>query len=152
MTKIDFIVLENLPFDVLIGRPTLITLGAVLDFKSAEVRLEAGGAKSTLPMVSEYERPHDKGDETASEDFTSESSDGEDMVYALESDDEELVLAIGKDIEVDDDSFKLETEIQIEDKLKHLPENISLAIATVLKQSGVVAESLYYLRQADVPV
>ena len=152
MTKIDFIVLENLPFDVLIGRPTLITLGAVLDFKSAEVRLDAGGTKSTLPMVSEYERPHDKGDETASEDFTSESSDGEDMVYALESDDEELVLAIGKDIEVDDDSFKLETEIQIEDKLKHLPENISLAIATVLKQSGVVAESLYYLRQADVPV
>lgn len=37
---IDFIILENVPFDVVIGRPTLKRLGGVLDFKAEVVRLD----------------------------------------------------------------------------------------------------------------
>lgn len=36
--QLDFVVLKNVPFDLVIGRPTLKQLSGVLDFRSEEVR------------------------------------------------------------------------------------------------------------------
>lgn len=38
--KIDFIVLPNVPFDMVIGRPTLKRLGGALDFKREVVAFD----------------------------------------------------------------------------------------------------------------
>lgn len=54
--RIHFIVLKNVPFDLLIGRPTLKRLGGVPDFRSEEVRLKYGGQEEVLPMFSESRR------------------------------------------------------------------------------------------------
>lgn len=50
----DFIVLGNVPFDLVIGRPTLKRLGGVLDFRAEEVRFQYRAQEAVIPMVSEY--------------------------------------------------------------------------------------------------
>lgn len=74
--EMDFVIMRNVPFDFIIGRPTLKCLGGVLDFKCEEVRLDYRGRQETLPMVSGYSRSQELSDGTNSEDFTSDS-DGE---------------------------------------------------------------------------
>lgn len=51
--KMIFIVMQSVPFDLVIGRLTLKRLGGVLDFRAEEVHLDYKGQQETLPMVSE---------------------------------------------------------------------------------------------------
>lgn len=71
--RIDLIVLQNVPFDLMIGRPTLKQLGGVLDFRAEEVCLNYHGLGAGIPMVSEYILPRELTAGMDSEDFTSDS-------------------------------------------------------------------------------
>lgn len=154
IAKMDFIVLENLPFPALIGRPSLTRLGCVLDLKGSKMQLEYGGVKTVLPLVQEYEAPQEKGEETPSEDFTSDSSEEEPLVSSIDDlgEDDEFVLMIGKDLEEDEETYTEKTEEQLEKKLQHLPRKARRKLERIIRKAGVVAESLYDLRPADVPV
>lgn len=70
----DFVILDNLPFDVVIGRPTIARLELVLDFQKSELRFAVGGKKTALAMIPVHERSKNRGGDTHSEDFTSSSS------------------------------------------------------------------------------
>lgn len=76
--------LQDVPFDLVIGHPTLKRLGRVLDLRSEEALFDYCGQQASFPIHLVYEQsPVPKGD-TDSEDFTSDSD-------SLElSDDEEL--------------------------------------------------------------
>lgn len=74
---IDFVVLKNVLFGLVMRQPTLKWLGGILDFKSEEVRLDYKGKEATLPMVSEYSQSRFSVDGTDSEDFTSDFDDSE---------------------------------------------------------------------------
>lgn len=54
--KLDFVVLSSVPFDLVIGRPTLRRLGDVVQFEAEEVRLHYQVQIALLSMVSEYSR------------------------------------------------------------------------------------------------
>lgn len=71
--QMDFIVLPNIPFDIVIGRYTLKRLEGELDFKRKVVRFEYRKRIETLPMVPEYARSRKVGGGTDSEYFTSDS-------------------------------------------------------------------------------
>lgn len=52
--RIDFVVLKNLPFVLVIVRSALKQLGGVLDIKSKKVQLNYREQDATLPMASGY--------------------------------------------------------------------------------------------------
>lgn len=157
---LDFVVLENLPFDIVIGRPTLKRLGGVLDFKAEEVRLDYREKIVKLPMISEYARPRDLGSGTDSEDFTSSSeatdvsSGGEEE--GNEGDQVEYVVMIQSDAEsstgnhAEDQGATIRQEL--EEKLAHLPKGNAEHLTKILSGSGIIAASLHDLRPANVPV
>lgn len=71
--KMDFCVMESLPFDVIIGVPVFEALQGCLDFGLQRVTLVSGGKKATLPF--EYaviEDPFGSSLETDSEDIGSD--------------------------------------------------------------------------------
>lgn len=55
--RLDFVVLENQPFDVVISRTKWRCLGGVLDFKEEEVGLDYHDQQAVLPKVSKHTRP-----------------------------------------------------------------------------------------------
>lgn len=89
--RMEFFVLENVPFDLVIGRPTMKRFGGVLDFRAEEVRLDYGGQTAALPMVAKYSQSQLDQDGTDSEDFTSDW-DGDIAVSEGKGGEEELLL------------------------------------------------------------
>ena len=87
----------------------------MFDPNSSELCLEAGGIKTVLPLLPEYEAPQEAGKDTANEEFTSDSSEDEPFVSWIDDLGQEdgLVLIIGKDIEPDEEIIGEETEIQM---------------------------------------
>lgn len=74
---LEFVVLKNVPFDLVLGRPTLKRLEGVLEFRSEEVRLACHGHEAILPVLSEHLQLPDSQYGTGTEGFTSELSDEE---------------------------------------------------------------------------
>lgn len=64
---LDFVVLDNLPFDIVIGRPTLKRLGGLLDFQKEEVILLYHELNANLPRMSQYKRPREVPGDTYKE-------------------------------------------------------------------------------------
>lgn len=90
--RIDFIVLQNVPFHIVIGRPTLKRIGGMLNFRVEEVCLNYHGQEAVMSMVSECSLPREIIAGTDSEEFLSDS-DAE-QSSADESVDEELLLML----------------------------------------------------------
>lgn len=76
--------------------PTLKRLERVLDFRAEEARFHYNGAQKSTQTVSEYNGPRLLDNRTDSEDFTSESNDGELMPGERNTNntDEELFMTI----------------------------------------------------------
>lgn len=68
--EIYFVVIHNIPFDLVIGRPRLKRIGGMLDFLTEVARLYCQCRQATLPLVSVYNRPKGTSGSTYSEDFT----------------------------------------------------------------------------------
>lgn len=97
-TQIGFVLLQNVPFDLVVGRPTLKRLGGVLDFRSEEARWDYRGQAAALRMGAEYSQSQLGQDGIDSEDFTSDS-DGDISASEGKGREEKLFLVIvdGKD-------------------------------------------------------
>lgn len=48
---VDFVVLSHVPFDTVIGIPTLNLFGGVLDFKGDEFRFDYCGKTAVVQMI-----------------------------------------------------------------------------------------------------
>ena len=85
IVSMDFLVIDNPPFDVIIGQPALEALQAIIDFGKQEVRLTVGPNSTILGFEYAGESlPKDNVSGTDSEDFTS----GSDAAPSEASDDE----------------------------------------------------------------
>lgn len=71
--KMDFVVTQNVSFDLLIGHPTLTLTGCVPDFRTEEFCLDYRGQQTPLPVILEYYSLLDASRGTDSEDVTSGS-------------------------------------------------------------------------------
>lgn len=146
---IDFIDLPNVPFYIVIGRPTLKRLGAELDFKSEEVRLNYRNKTEALPMVPEYTWTRALSDNTDSEDFTSGSEDAESSCEDDGKDQEALVLVMRDDIIGQEEEISTESELR--KKLSHLAIHEIDQIVDLHNSKDVVANTLYDLKPSHVP-
>ena len=153
--SMDFYVMKNPPFEVIIGVPTLEALRGCLDFGLQQVTLFAKDKKAVLPF--EYaliEVPIVNDSETDSEDFTSDSDIAPDDEDENESD---LVIALAKDaedasVEELDISEEEQRNSLILEKVSHLNEESGDRISGILRDNNIVAWSLQDLCPADVPV
>lgn len=93
---IDFVVLKNVSFILIIGHPALKRLGNVINFRSGEVRLDFLGQEAKLPMILKYSCLLRLINDTDSENFTSDSDEKE-AESEMNNDGEELVLTIRDD-------------------------------------------------------
>lgn len=156
--NVDFIVLQNIPFDLVIGRPTLKRLGAVLDFPAEVVQLSYKGKEARLPMISEYVQPRQLTGDTNSEDFTSESeNEAEELAADEESEEEQPVLMLLEDLDLNASESKVaqnnsELALDLRRKLTHLESEEAIKISRTMLQTNVIASSLLDLGPADVPV
>lgn len=162
--RIYFIIRENVPFDLFIGRPTLKRLGGVLDFRAEEVSLHYKGQKAKLSIVSEYTQAQVLVGMTDSEDFTSDFDGAEPSLGGKgdAEDDlgEELVptfqdswtpknsIVSGHEGEDRDSTIRRE----LGEKLSHLPHKTATCIKELFLDTNVVACSLHDLRPAYVSV
>lgn len=69
--KLDFIVLENAPFDVVIGRTIIKGLKSVLDLLAEVLRFSYKGRSAVLPMMPTYMRLREMTGATDSNKFAS---------------------------------------------------------------------------------
>ena len=155
--SMDFHVMENPPFDVIIGVPTLEALRGCLDFGLQQVTLLAGDRKAVLPF--EYaviEVPAADESDTDSEDFTSDSEADPNDDEAREDD---LIVALAEDFE-EIEATPVQPNVSEEDrktsllsqKVKHLDEMMQTEVLSMLNESHCIAWSLRDLSPADVPV
>lgn len=148
--EVDFIVLENIPFDIIIGRPTIKRLGGVLYFKAEEVRMNYQGHKAIIPMLCEFSKRLELVEETDSEDFTSDSSSersaAENNRSHEASDEEELFLTIQGNDDSPIEGKKLDINAELKKKPKHWPSSSAEVILDTLLNTGVMVHSLHDLR------
>lgn len=153
--RIDFIVLRNVPFDLVIGRPTLKRPGGILEFRAEEVRLDYDGKTAVLPMVAEYDRQRVTTNHTDSEDFTSDSEENGSPDEREEGDDDGLVLTIQdhdvNEHECDFNPSKDLVRVQLRKRLAHIQEETKEKIEKVFLNNDVSGSSLYDLRTSSVP-
>lgn len=160
--KMDFIVMQNVPFDLFTDRPTLKRMGDVLGFKTEEVRFDYRGRQAVFQKVSEYSRPHESAGDTASEEITSASNTEEHHVEGVKEKkkNQELVLCLQNDdmdawSQVDSSSCKEQVALvqrELDTKLDHLPAEVAAQTYEMMVSSDVVAYSLWDLRHVTVPV
>lgn len=154
--EVDFIVLEDTPFDVVISRPTIKRLGGVIDLPAEVVRFDYRGQKAVLPMVPEYSQPRLTTDSTDSEDFTSDSDIADSHPGGTDNEIEALVLMINgtqmtpRSNHTDEKCSTVQKEVI--EKLSHLPAREAAEILDALMTSKVVASSLNDLGPVNVPV
>ena len=89
VVPMDFLVLEETPYDILIGLPTMIQLRARPDYYRMVLKIHYGGDSEILNY--EYERD---GGNTSEEDFTSDSTEEDEQ--EIENSIEELVLMLNE--------------------------------------------------------
>ncbi len=89
VVPMDFLVLEETPYDILIGLPTMIQLRARPDYYRMVLKIHYGGDSEILNY--EYERD---GGNTSEEDFTSDSTEEDEQ--EIEDSIEELVLMLNE--------------------------------------------------------
>lgn len=161
VVKMDFVVMQNVPFDLVIGRPTLKRLIGVLNLRTKEVRLHYQSQQATLPTVSEYSCARDATGSTDSEDFTLDSDEQNDNKSVEEgTKGEELVHCLrGSETSawVDQISCSAEDRLtqvrsELNKKLGHLLQRMAEEISGMMISSGVVACSLRDPRPASVPL
>ena len=160
VVSMDCLVIDNPPFDVIIGQPALEALQAVIDFGKQEVRLTVGAKSNTLSF--DYARvPVPDGDAsgTDSEDFTS----GSDAVPSDDSDEEadpgEFFVGLVGECEPEpalvmsnSEEEEQEGESLVHEKFSHLPMNKQAIFKDSITSSKTIAWSMKDLRPADVPV
>lgn len=154
----DFVVLENVPFDVVIGRPTLKRLGAVLDFRTEKVCLDYHGKGAVVPMLSEYVRTRTTQEDSDSADFTSDT-DEDDSAHEKLASAQELVLTIrgpngvcwSEDDATEPNNREVVIRQELNKRVDHLPVRVQEQIEALFIKKGVVATSLRDLCPADVP-
>lgn len=69
----DFIIMNNVPLNVVIGCPTLKPWVEVMDFKADVVHLDYCSKKAVVPMVSEIQKSRVSPGVMNSKDFTYDS-------------------------------------------------------------------------------
>lgn len=157
--KMDFIVMQNVQFDLVIGRSTLKRLGGVVNFRTEVVFLDYQDHQATLPMVSEYSCARVATGSADTEDFTSDSDEQNDIKFVQErTEGEELVLCLRDDktsAGVHETSRSAEDRLAqvksvLNKKLGHLPQRMTEEISGMMISSGVVACSLRDLCSASV--
>lgn len=130
--RIDFVMLQDVPFDPVVGCPNLKRFGGVLHFRSEEVFLDCCTQQAFFPLVSEYEKWQAPTDNTDSEDCTSDSDRAElseNKNKRPEKEDRELVLTIHHQKSVVNDEisgetskdFKEQVGSRMKKQLSHLP-------------------------------
>ena len=160
IVSMDFLVIDNPPFDVIIGQPALEALQAIIDFGKQEVRLTVGPNSTILGFEYAGESlPKDNVSGTDSEDFTS----GSDAAPSEASDDEADVADyfVGLITECEEEpSFvadehedeERKKENLLESKFEHFAKDEADVLKRIVSSSGTVAWSIKDLRPADVPV
>lgn len=73
--KLNFIIIPNTSFYLLIGRSNLDWLGGTIHFKTEEACPDYHERKVVLPVLYKYEWPRDLSEEVDSEESSSESKD-----------------------------------------------------------------------------
>lgn len=159
--RIEVVVLKDVPFDVVTGRPTLKRHGGVLDFRSKEVRLHQNGVQALLQMVYLLSQPRQYDEHTDSEDFTSNSEEEESAQHCNDNNvtNNELVLTIQSSSECVKGLLEYVSQIdhgvdlcqELCQKLDNLPRNFTKAVEVIMMESNSVAKSMQDLRPADVP-
>ncbi len=136
VVTMDFLVLEETPYDILIGLPNMIQLRARPDNYRMVLKIHCGGDSEILNY--EYER--DNGNNSEDE-FTSESADEDE--HEIEDSVEELVLMLN---EPEKKACSSDEDALLDEKLSHL--NTKDA-ESVKKSSETIRESLI-IRFEDV--
>ncbi len=143
VVPIDYLVLEETPYDVLIGLSTMIQLRARPDYNGMLLKIHCGRDSEILNY--EYER--DKGN-TSEDEFTSDSADENEQV--VEDSIDELVLMLKepeKEIESSDE------DQYVNEKLSHLNSKDTEAVKNIIKDHpGVIANSFEDVRPSTMSV
>lgn len=154
--KIDFLVVDNCPYEMIIGRPTMRRMNGVIDCGQQTYALEKDGERVVVPLVTEYVRDdRNLGGGTDSEDFTSDSdvANGSSSEESDTDDDEGefVVMLLNEDACVDGKAEASEEEL-IDAKIKHLDRRTRSKLKKMLLGRGLIARSLHDLRPSKVPI
>ncbi len=143
VVPMDFLVLEDTPYDILIGLPTLIQLRARSDYYRMVLRIHYGGDSEIL----NYEFKRDNGN-TSDDEFTSNSTDEDEQ--EVKDSIEELVLTLNepeKKIESSDE------DQLVDEKRSHLNSKDAEAVRKIIKDHlEVIANSFEDVRPSTVSV
>ena len=144
--RLDFMVVDSVPYDLIIGAPTLVKLCTRIDLYHQTVKLRHNGQSETLNL--EYEP--EIGDDT-NDDFTSESETEEDIGEDSETGDlAGLVLTIN---ESDNQLGELSKTDLTEEKLAHLDSHYASKLRALFDgYEDVIAESFDDVRPSNVSV
>ena len=162
--RLDFLVVEGTPVDIIIGCPALEMLQARLDMGEQHVTITIGDQSVQMSFEYDQYRMQDYQEGTDSEEFTSASEDDEDGSDTDSEDGDDLVVALLNEEALEPELFRGTPDAtgsnqeqgrgpaSFYDKVVHLPTSMQETIVENLEESGVVARSLDDLRPSDVPI
>lgn len=153
--KLNFLVVEGLPYDVIIGDPTMEELKAVLDLANRVATFDIDGDAVQLPLHPDYINcPVNEKEGTDSEDFTSASSavpslesSSDESETGKEDNGDEFLLTLGEHLdnysspptpELTKDCVEIRDHINL--KLSHLSSDEAARVEEVLYGSDVFAK------------
>ena len=144
VVRVDFLVVRDPPFGIIIGLPTMEALGAVVDTRHRMITLDYNGISSKLGMVLDIDvEAEDSG--TDSEDFTSDEDVDSDE-EGSDSADEELVLAVRSECELDSDNLsekpEMAAKLLTENGLKVELSQCECAVKKKVHGHGVIGDGI----------
>ena len=143
--RLKFLVIENMPFDIIIGDPTQIQMKAKIDKYHATVKLKLNGVTETLNL--EYEPEFGDNSE---DDFTSETDSETDIGEISDDEDPEALLLMVND-EKEKGTVVTEERDLVDQKLSHLEENFAEKIRDLFAEYGdIIANSFDHIRPSKV--
>jgi hypothetical protein len=152
---LDFLVIENPPFDIIVGMPTMEALRTCIDTGKQLIYMTHDGKSAKLCMILDVGRSEStQMEEADSEDFTSpECSDTEESGSGTDADEKEgeLVVTVYTDEDAcgGGENEASESEL-LEAKLGHLAAEQRQEIENAMQEENVIATSIHDLRPAEV--
>lgn len=163
VTKLDFLAVDGVSVDVLIGLTDLERLQTTLDLGGQFVDFNISGKLVRTGLRSETDQHNGEHEPDEDEDFTTDSSSSDESASGDSGDssseeEDSLVVTLVKAGEMEG-KFQTTRELSdeekrlrlVSEKLKHLPPSEREAVRNMIESSNLAAWSLEDLRSAEVP-
>ncbi len=133
VVRLDFMVIKSLPYDLIIGSPTLVEMCACIDLYHQTVKVRKDGKTETLNLVYEPEMYEDTDEELTTDtesDIGEESEKDEYSAFVLTFYDVADSSDVGKDVD------------PVEDKVAHLSDEYTAEVKQLFQSyPDVIASS-----------